>query len=220
MLLWMVSLASAASGWSGAHVVGEDTRPRRASVSAGLGGSWILGENAAGYAPGLAERVTVDLALGPATAFDVEFDHARHVLDDASAYFPGANAPADALSGFRDYMSVDAGFRLGFDATAQARSPVVRVFPYVRLGLGAAFTNTLLDGPGFAGRVAMRSRTAWPAPSVAAGVEVRVRRWISLVPQMKSQVQVFEDVAESTGGKTSVAAEWRLQPTLDVSINF
>jgi hypothetical protein len=37
---------------------------------------------------------------------------------------------------------------------------------------------------------------------------------------MKTQVQVFEDTAESIGGPTRVAAEWRFQPALDVSIHF
>ncbi|MDP2316082.1 MAG: hypothetical protein Q8P41_24510 [Pseudomonadota bacterium] len=215
-----VATGAAAEG-SGPRIVG-DTAPRRAAIAAGLGGSWIVGDNAAGYGGALSERIVVDLATGDLIAFTVELDHARHALVDAGAYFPEAPIPAGALTGFRDYLVIDAGFRLGIpvgDPRAR-RSDRVRGVPFVRIGVGLALTSTLLDAPGFDGRVAMRSNTAWFAPSLSAGAEVRIRPWISLLPHMKTQVQVFEDTAESVGGPTRVAAEWRFQPALDVSIHF
>jgi hypothetical protein len=219
--LFVVTCASAAPAWSGAHVAGEDEAPRRAAVAVGVGGSWIVGDNAAGYDAGAAERLVVDIATGHTTAFTVELDHARHALADAGAYFPDTPLPADAITGFRDYVVVDAGFRLALDVRGPDADPDrVTALPYLRVGLGLALTNTLLDAPGFAGRVAMRSRTAWPAPGFTAGAEIRIRRWISLFPQIKTQFQVFEDGAESTGGHTRVGAEWRIQPALDASINF
>jgi len=196
-----------------------DERPRITSIAVGLGGSILLGDNASGYADSLAERVVFDLATGDLVCFSLEFDHARHPLTDSGAYFPEAPVPAGALSGFRDYYALDAGFRLG--VPVGTRDPNrVRALPYLRVGVALALTSTLLDTPSLDGRIALRSNTAWPAPSLGAGVELRIRRWISLLPHLKTQVQVFEDTAEDLGGPTRVAAEWRFQPALDVSIHF
>ncbi|MFN7143927.1 MAG: hypothetical protein ACK4YP_09140 [Myxococcota bacterium] len=195
-----------------------DERPAPA-IAAGIGGSWILGGNADGYGGALAERVAVDLPTGPLVAFTVELEHARHTLDDAGAYFPSVTVPAGSLSGFRDYFVADAGFR--FVIPVGDPDPArVSAAPFLRLGLGVALTSTLLDAPGFDGRVALRSNTAWPAPSLSGGAEVRIRRWISLLPHAKAQVQIHEDAAESSEGATPVAAEWRFQPALDVRIHF
>jgi hypothetical protein len=213
----LFALAAASDG--GAPRAEVDERPRIASLAVGLGGSFLHGDNAAGYAGSLAERVVLDLATGDLVSFTLEFDHARHALTDSGAYFPEVPVPAGALSGFRDYYALDAGFRLA--VPVGTRDPTrVRALPFLRLGVALAATSTLLDAPSLDGRVALRSNTAWPAPSVGAGVEVRIRRWISLLPHMKTQVQVFEDTAESIGGPTRVAAEWRFQPALDVSIHF
>ncbi len=235
----LVAPSSAAEGWSGATVSGgEFGRPRVGGVAVGVGGSWIVGANGGGYRGGLAERLAFDVALGRHRpnavigAFTVELDHARHSLTDAGAYFSDASSsatdstgttiPPSALTGFRDYIVLDAGFRVGFDVSGTERASVgeVRVLPYVRLGVGVAFSSTLLDAPSFTGRVAMRSRTAWPAPGLSLGAEVLVRRWISVLPHVKTQVQVFEDAAESMGADTRLAAEWRLQPAIDVRVNF
>lgn len=215
--------AEAPSGGSGPRIVGE-LAPVRLTLAAGLGGSWLLGDNAAGYDAALSERVEIGLPTGDLVAFTVELDHARHALTDAGAYFATdgrtAAIPADAVTGFRDYLVVDAGFRFGIPVVPAGRADVVRVVPYLRLGVGLARTSTLLDAPGLDGRVALRSNTVWPAPSLAAGADVRIRRWISVLPHVKTQVQVFEDVAESIGGSSRVAAEWRFQPALDVSIHL
>lgn len=220
MLLVLAALATAApSGWSGPRVVG-DVPPRKVSIAAGIGGSWIVGENADGYGPGLAERLLVDVAAGEHAAFTLELDHARHTLEDAGAYFPAAKFPSGAITGFRDYLVVDAGFRFGGEVGPPGDPGRVRVFPFGRVGIGLAFTSSLLDVPGFDGRVALRSNTVWPAPSLGTGVEVRVRRWLSLVPHVKTQVILTEDPAETSAGSSRVAAEWRFQPALDVSINF
>jgi len=216
--LYAIALAAAAADGTGPRFV-SDRPPPLVSVAAGVGGSWILGSNADGYGGGLSERVVVGLATGELVAFTVELDHARHLLTDAGAYFPEAPIPQGALSGFRDYLVVDLGFRFGLPVGSRDAARV-HVVPYLRLGVGVAVTSTLLDLPGFDRRVALRSNTVWPAPSLAAGAEVRIRRWISLLPHLKTQVQVFEDSAESIGGDTRVAAEWRLQPALDVSIHF
>ncbi|MDP2309034.1 MAG: hypothetical protein Q8P18_23625 [Pseudomonadota bacterium] len=218
--LYVIALAAAAEG-SGPRFV-SDRPPLVVSVGAGLGGSWVLGANAEGYGGALSERVTVDLPTGDLVAFTVELDHARHRLSDAAAYFPEAPIPKGALTGFRDYLGVDMGFRVGLPVGDPRAREATRVYavPFFRLGLGVAVTSTLLDAPGFDGRVALRSNTVWPTPSLSAGADVRIRRWISLLPQLKTQVQVFEDSAESVGGATRVAAEWRFQPALDVSIHF
>lgn len=218
--LYALALAAAADG-SGPRFVSDDP-PRLLSIAAGLGGSWIVGDNADGYGGGLSERVVVDLATGDLVAFTIELDHARHTLSDAGAYFPEAPVPRGALTGFRDYLVVDVGFRLGLPVGAPRVRPPDRVhaIPWLRVGVGVGVTSTLLDAPGFDRRVALRSNTVWPTPSLGAGAEVRIRPWISLLPHIKTQVQVFEDTAESIGGATRVAAEWRFQPALDVSIHL
>ncbi len=210
--------AALASDWSGPRVVGE-LDPRKISVAAGLGGSWISGANAAGYTGGLTERLVLDVPTGELVAFTLDLDHARHALVDADAYFPSVRVPAGSFTGFRDYFVVDAGFRFGIPV-GDPDPARVHAVPFLRLGVGAVFTSTLLDAAGFAGRVAMRSNTAWFAPSLAAGAEVHIRRWISLLPHARVQVQIVEDTADSVGGPTRVAAEWRFQPALDVRINF
>lgn len=195
-----------------------DERPAP-SIAAGLGGSFIGGGNAEGYGGALAERVAVDLPTGRLVAFTIELEHARHALADAGAYFPSVTVPAGSLAGFRDYFVADAGFR--FVIPVGDPDPArVSAAPFLRLGFGIALTSTLLDAPGFDGRVALRSTTAWPMPSLAAGVEVRLRRWISLLPHAKAQVYVAQDAAESAGAPAPVAAEWRFQPALDVRIHF
>lgn len=228
-MLPLVTLALSADAYaadgSGPRYVnggsGGPTRGRVVSLTAGLGGSWIVGGNADGYAGALSERFAVDLATGDLVSFTIELDHARHALTDAGAYFPEVAIPDGALSGFRDYLVVDVGFRLGFPVGPPSRADDrVYAVPYVRFGVGAAVTSTLLDAPGFDGRVAMRSNTVWPAPCLSSGAEVRIRRWVSLSPHVKAQLQLFEDTAESIGGATRVAVEWRLQPALDLSFHF
>lgn len=206
-----------AADWSGPRVIRDDD-PRKISVAVGLGGAWLAGGNAPGYGGGLTERLVLDVPTGDLCAFTVDLDHSRHTLVDADAYFPSVVVPGSSLSGFRDYFTVDAGFRLGFPVP---RDPaVVSVVPYVRIGVGAVFTSTLLDAPGTDGRVAMRSNTAWFAPSLSAGGEIRIKRWISVLPHLRAQVQVVEDAPESTDAPSPIVAEWRYQPAVDVRINF
>lgn len=222
-MLWLALAAPLHAGdapdYRGAKVRTDFTRDRVVSVVVGLGGSWILGGNAEGYGAGVAERASVDLALGRASAFCVDLDHARHTLRDAAAYFPDASVPADATPGFRDYLTVDAGFRIGVPLVDDAPSDVVTAVPYLRLGVGATLTTTLLDVPAFTGRLALRSQTLVPSPSVGLGVEIRIRRWITVVPHVKAQFAIARDV-----GEVDLDEQWgmesRIQPAIDVAFNF
>jgi hypothetical protein len=218
-MVLVFAAAALAADWSGPRVVGDDPPPV-VSIVAGLGGSFLAGGNAPGYAGGLLERLALDFPTGDLVAFSLEIDHSRHALADAGAYFSSVeNVPAGSLTGFRDYFVLSPGFRFAFPG-GRPQDGVVTVRPFVLIGLGVAFTSTLLDGAGFDGRVALRSNTAWPAPSLAAGAEIRLSRRVDLLPHLEAQVHVFEDTAESVGGPSRVTAEWRFQPALDVRINF
>ena len=186
----------------------------------GIGASFLTGGNAPGFGAGLLERLVLDVPTGDLIAFTVEADHARHGLTDASAYFPGLAVPADAMDGFRDYFAVDLGFRFGIDVGRPRAEGRVRAVPFIRTAVGAVFTSTLLEAPGLDGRVALRSNTAWPAPGIGAGCELRIRRWITVIPRLDAQVLVVEDTVEYEGGPTSVVAEGRFRPAVDVSFNF
>lgn len=217
MLLALSLVNALAADWSGPRVIRDDD-PRKISVAAGLGGAWIAGSSAAGFSGGLVERLVLDVPTGDLCAFTLDLDHSRHALVDADAYFPAVRIPGGSISGFRDYFAIDVGFRLGFPVP---RDPArVSTVPFTRIGVGAVFTSTLLEAPGIDGRVALRSNTAWFAPSLALGAEVRIKRWISVLPQVRAQVQVVEDAPESTDAPSPIVAEWRYQPTVDVRINF
>lgn len=217
--MWLLLASTAAAEWSGPRVVGE-TKPRKVSLAAGIGASFLVGGNGSGFGAGLLERLVLDVPTGELVAFTIEADHARHGLVDAGEYFPGLAVPADTLDGFRDYFAVDLGFRLGIDVGTPRERDRVRAVPFVRPAVGVVFTSTLLEAPGLDGRVALRSNTAWPAPGIGAGCELRIRRWITVIPRLDAQVLVVEDTVEYEGGPTDVVAEGRIRPAVDVSFNF
>lgn len=195
---------------------------RRGSLAVGLGGSWILGGNADGYSGGVAERIGGALAIGEVSAFVLDVEHTRHTLADAGAYFPGIAVPASSVAGFRDYVVMDAGFRLGFDFSDQTRvgrGARVSAYPFLRSGAALVLTTTRLDVPSLSGRRAISSVEASPALSLGGGAEVRIRRWISLLPHVKAQVLLKEDPSETSGG-SRWGLEWRVQPAIDVSFNL
>lgn len=225
-MLWLtlagMLLARDAPDYGGARVRTDFAEPRVASVVVGAGGSWLLGDAGAGWSGGVSERVGVDIALGDASAFAIDLEHARHHVRDAGAWFPERDVSAAAMEGFRDYFVVDAGFRLGIDVTEGTALPSAErlvVVPYLRLGVAGAVTSTRIDAPAFDGRIPVRSRELQAAPSLGAGVELRVRRWISVVPHAKAQCLIARDVGEIDGHERW-GLEWRLQPALDASFNF
>ncbi|MFZ5480276.1 MAG: hypothetical protein ACOZNI_26160 [Myxococcota bacterium] len=189
------------------------------SVGVGLGGSVLVGGNAEAFGAGVAQRLAGDVAISRGSAFSVELAHTRHVVRDASAWFPGADVSADAMEGFRDYVSVDAGVRVGGVLPPDAPVGAVTAVPFARIGLAGVYTTTLLGVAGFDGRVALRSERLSPAASLGAGCEVRLLRRIAVVPHLVAQAVVEEDVGEVDGvGVWGV--EWRLQPAVDASFHF
>jgi hypothetical protein len=217
-MLLLITLASAASDWSGPRVLGGDPAPTP-TLAAGLGASFLAGGNAGAYAGGLAERILFTAPTGELVAFTLEFGHARHALVDADAYFPAVTVPAGSLDGFRDYFAGNLGFRFEFPV-GTPRPGAIRARPFLRVGVGAVYTSTLVEGPGFDGRIAMRSNRVWPAPTASTGADIRVLRWLTLAPHLGVEVQIDEDVAESTGGPTHVGVEWRFTPALDLHIHL
>lgn len=220
--LLLAGLALAGSPeFRGARVRTDFGKPPPYSVAVGLGGSWIFGGNADGYGGGVAERLSVGLALGQTSALVLDLDHARHGVRDASAYFPDADVPADAVSGFRDYTALDLGLKLGLDLAEKSRveEDALAVVPFVRLGVAAAFTTTLVDVPSFEGRLPLRSQAILPAPSLGAGAEVRIRRWIRVVPHVKAHAVLAADASELDGSERW-GVEWRVQPAVDASFHF
>jgi hypothetical protein len=206
-----------------------------ATLAVGLGGAWLFGGNADGFAPGLTERVAIGFSFGrdrapddtldgpppppPGTSgFELVLDHARHPLTDAGAYFPGDDVPPDAVTGFRDYLMVEPGFRIGL-SRPDPDAGHVTVVPWIHLGIALAVTSTRLDAPSLDGRLALRNVDAWPAPALGLGMDVRVRPWLALRPAVTGHVLVRDDPAES-GTTTHWGAEWRIQPALDVAFRL
>ena len=194
---------------------------RTGSVSAGLGGSWLFGGNASGLSPGLSERISGEVALSTVSALTLDVDHARHRAVDAAAWFTDPAPPEDAMTGYRDYVAFDLGARVGLDLTDPARAgdPRVTVVPALRFGVAVVRTTTLLTVPSFDGARPLRSTTVWPALSLGASVEINLRRWLSVVPHVKTQVLLMEDQHERDT-RSTWGLEWRLQPALDASFHF
>lgn len=208
LLLVMTALAQEAEPWE-----------RTASLAVGPGVGFIVGGNGGGYGVGFAQRLRLDAALSPVTALQLDLDHSRHPLHDASGYFDELAVPADALEGTRDYVVLDFGAQVDIDPVPSPSPDRFHVNPLVRFGAGVGFTDTKLDAPSFDGRVEMRSRAVAPVVSLGAGVELRVQRWLTFVPAFRFQGLLARDDGE-IDHQTQIGVEMRGQATVDVTLNL
>lgn len=208
LLLAMTALAQDAEPWE-----------RKASLAVGPGVGFLIGGNGGGYGVGFAQRARVDVALSPVTSLQLDLDHSRHPLHDASGYFDEVAIPADAIEGTRDYVVLDFGAQVDIDPVPATSPDHFHVNPLVRFGAGVGFTDTKLDAPSFDGRVEIRSRAVAPAISLGTGVELRVQRWLTLAPAITFQGLLARDDGE-IDQQTQIGVEMRGQATLDVTLNF
>src|SRR5436190_927817 len=93
-------------------------------------------------------------------------------------------------------------------AAASAGEHPIRAVPWIRLGLAAVHTSTLLTAPAFDGPFALRSNTLAPAVSLGGGVEIDLRRWLSVTPHANAQAALVEDEHERDT-KSVWGLEWR-----------
>ena len=199
----------------------QDAEPweRKVSLAVGPGVGFLVGGNGGGYGVGFAQRVRIDGALSPVTSLQLDLDHSRHPLRDASGYFEELAVPADAMEGTRDYVVLDLGAQVDIDPGPAPTPDRFHVNPLVRFGAGVGFTDTKLDAPSFEGRVELRSRAVAPLISLGAGVELTVRRWLTFAPAFQFQGLLARDDGE-IDHQTQVGVEMRGQATLDVTLNF
>jgi hypothetical protein len=199
--------------------VARPGEPRCGTLGIGVGAAFISGANADGYAPGVSERVTFRVATGRLVQFAVSLDHARHDLVDAGAYYPTVTVPEGSLSGFRDYFVADIGFRYHIPIVILEPHRMT-VSPWIHTGVAVAYTSTRVEGPGFAGPVALRSTALWPGLSVGAGAELRFTPWLSADPHLIVQGMLLPDAPESASNSDTVSGELRFLPSLDVNVRF
>lgn len=210
----LVALAQAAT----VEIVGGEDRTdtdRLASLAGGAGVSFVAGRNGSAMGAALAERVALSLAIGEVSAIAVELDHARHEVVDGARFFDLEAAPG-GVTGWRDYLALEAGGRIGL---VIERRPGTRVHPWLWLGVGVVFTGTEVVVPAFTGTADIRTRAAAPIASLGFGAAVRILDWLSVQPAFKTQFLVAPDPGE-VDGKEVWGLEARMQPAVDVSLDF
>jgi hypothetical protein len=198
----------------------SEPAPRPILVGVGLGGSFLAGEgSAAAFGGTWTERLAAHFAVSPFSSLGLELEHARHPLVDAGGLFEDGQAPEEEFSGgYRDYLVLDLGARVGFRTYADARPPIVPT-PFFRLGMGAVFSATRFAFPSLQGTSAMESRATAPMLGIGLGCELRIRDWIGLTPQFKAEVLLAADRGEIDDVEV-FRVESRLAPTLDLTLGF
>lgn len=193
-------------------------RARLASFASGIGASFVAGKGGA-YSPAFAERMVLSLSMGEASALSLEVDHARHTLANASGLYPEFTVAADAASGYRDFLTLELGGRIGLSFSERLPSDQIRAWPWLWIGAGCAFTDTSLEIPGFVGGVSVRTRATTPMATLGGGAEIRLKPWLSVHPGFKAQFLVAND-----HGEVDHLDKWgvtvRGQAAVDVAIDF
>jgi hypothetical protein len=103
---------------------------RLVNVGLGLGAGLVAGQGAEAWGAGFAQRVAVGITPGPGFgALGLELGHTRHPVTDADALFPDVSVPADEVSGARDLVTLDLGYRIGVNVYGRER-PLVMAIPF------------------------------------------------------------------------------------------
>lgn len=191
--------------------------PPVAAVDVGGGATWLVGGNGGAYTVGPTQRASVEIGLGGRHGLALTVEHAHHRLTDAGAYWPDLAVPPTNAVGGRDALALELGPRLAIDVVDEAALPPhrLRVYPYTRFGVGLVATDTRLEVASFDGRTPLRSRSVLPAVGLGLGAEVWARRWLALLPQVRTQAAVARDPGE-VDGKDAYGVEVRVVPSLDI----
>lgn len=171
---------------------------RHPSLEGGVGLGLLGGGSGNGYGVGASQRVGVDIPAGPVHGVFVAAEHAHHRLRDASAYFPDELVPEDAMAGFRDRWALTLGGRFQLQLADPAADRLV-VEPLAEVGVGVIGSHTVVEAPGFAGRTTLGAWNTAPALALGLGADVRLRRFLALVPALRVSIALQQDPSESGG---------------------
>lgn len=171
---------------------------RHPSLEGGVGLGLIGGGSGNGYGLGPSQRVGVDIPAGPVHAIVIGAEHAHHRLLDAGAYFPDETVPEDAMQGYRDRWTLTVGGRFQIQLADPTADRVV-VEPLAEVGVGVVASHTVVELPGFDGRQVLGAWNTAPALTLGLGADVRVRRFLALVPALRVSMALQQDPPESGG---------------------
>lgn len=192
---------------------------RLVNVGVGAGAGLVAGAGEDAWGAGFGQRVAVGITPGGGFgALGLELTHSRHAIIDADALFPNASVPADAITGGRDLVTLDLGYRVGINIYGQER-PEIQAIPFLRPAIGGALAATDLMVPSFAGQSRMISRALSPMVTLQAGCEVRFGHHFSLLPNIAGHVFLARNAGEQ-GEKETFDLEWHVLPALDASLSF
>jgi hypothetical protein len=191
---------------------------RNPAMELGLGVGVLGGGSGGGYGVGASQRAGLDIPAGPVHSVILSGEHAHHRLLDAQSYFSDAVVPEDALVGGRDRWSLNLGARFQLPLAAPSEDRVV-VEPLIEIGVGFVATHTQVIVPGFAGRTRLGSWNTAPALNVGLGADLRLRRFLSLVPAVRVATSLQQDAAEQ-GGPASFGAEVRGDLSLSARVTW
>ncbi len=194
---------------------------RRVDVAFGIANQWGFGGTASAWAPSLAERFEFSGEVGrrQRTAVGFALVHSRPEVVDAGVLV--ADAPAGAVTGWRDELTLllTARVPLHVGAEAPALLPVVRFLPSFAFGVGAFIADAHLQLVSFDELEPLRARSITPAGEARFGVEVRLYSWLSLLPHAELLVTLGPNRREQMGGE-AYDAEGRVLLGVDGVVRF
>lgn len=192
---------------------------RHATVGLGFGAGFVVGDVADAWGPGFGQRLSLGVTTARGiSAVTLDVTHSYNAVANADALFAEAEPDADAVTGGRDTIALDLGYRGGFDLYGGER-PGVRVIPFVRPGLGVAVIASELTLPSFAGHSILQSRVPSPVVSMGLGAEIRIGSVFSVSPGLTAGVYFAENLGEQ-GEKDTYGIEWIVLPAIDLAASF
>lgn len=184
------------------------------AFSIGLGASFLTGGNGKAYAPGVTEQFSFEYNITRYSQFYFGFNHTYHNMVDARPYFPDHGVSPGVLDGGQSFYSPEFGFRLGVKLSGTPQEGF-QGWPFLRLGLGNAFTTTQIQLPSFEGTLDYLSYGYAPYFTVSGGAELRFRPNMSLLPELRTWWMGYED-----GSEVSKASIWGLEGRIEPGMSF
>lgn len=180
---------------------------RHPSLELGVGLGLLQGGNGSGYGVGPSQRLGLDVPAGKIHSVAIGIEHAHHSLLRAGAYLPGATVEDDAIEGGRDRWNMSLGGRFQLQLADPSADRLV-VEPLGELGMSFVASHTVVTMAGLTGKATLGSWSFAPAIDIGAGADVRIRRFLALVPAFRVAVSLAENAPES-GGEAVFGAEVR-----------
>lgn len=201
---------SLGAGLLGAALLGAppaQATERHPSVELGVGLGLLTGGNGSGYGVGPSQRLGLGVPAGRIHSVAIGVEHAHHALLRAGAYLPGTTVDDDAINGFRDRWNLSLGGRFQLELADPSADRLV-VEPLGELGMSFIASRSEVTMAGMRGQATLGAWSFAPAIDIGAGADVRVRRFLALVPAFRVAVSLAENAPES-GGEAVFGAEVR-----------